>query len=227
MLRTLSGFAAKSAGSVALKTLVVVGAGLGGTSLVSSSVFASLTATASNTSGGSVQTGTLSLTQASATAPASGGFTTAITGMAPGDTVNRYIDLTNGGSINAGGMTLGIAASPSNVLTTNGTTGLQVVVDECSIAWSTVTPGVCSGTTTHNLLSTPAATLTTPQTFTPSTLTASATPLHLKISISLPAGSEITVNGVSNAGVNTVQGLTTALTWTFTETERTATTTNS
>lgn len=227
MLRSLSGFAAKSAGSVAIKTLVVVGAGLGGTSLVSSSVFASLTATASNTSGGSVQTGTLSLTQANATAPASGGFTTAITAMAPGDTVNRYIDLTNGGSINAAGMTLGISASPSNVLTTNGTTGLQVVVDECSIAWSTVTAGVCSGTTTHNLLSTPAATLTTAQTFTPSTLTASATALHLKISISLPAGSEITVNGVSNAGANTVQGLTTALTWTFTETERTATTTNS
>jgi hypothetical protein len=227
MLRSFTGFAAKSASSMAIKTLVVVGAGLGGASLVSSSVFAALTATASNVSGGSVQTGTLSLTQANATAPASGGFTTAITALAPGDTINRYVDLTNGGSINAGAMTLGIAASPANVLTTNATTGLQITVDECSIAWSTVTAGVCSGTTTHNLLATPAATLLTAQTFTPSTLTASATALHLKIVIALPAGSEITVNGVSNAGVNTVQGLTTAVTWTFTETERTALTTNS
>ncbi len=227
MFRSSTGFAVKSVSTMALKTLVVVGAGLGGASLVSSSVFASLTATASNTTGGSVQTGTLSLTQANASAPASGGFTTAITAMAPGDTVNRYVDLTNGGSLNAAGMTLGITATPANILTTNGTTGLQVLVDECSIAWSTVTAGVCSGTTTHNLLTTSANTLLTAQTFTPSTLNASATPLHLKISISLPAGSEITVNGVSNAGANTVQGLTTALTWTFTETERTPTTTNS
>ena len=41
--------------------------------------------------------------------------------------------------------------------------------------------------------------------------------------ITLPTGSEVTTNGVTPVG--TVQGLTTALTWTFTETQRTATTT--
>ena len=226
MIRNLFASTAKSVGSIGLKVVIVSAATLGGAALVSSSVFAALTATATNTAQ-SVQTGTLKLTQASSTSPASGGITTTISGMAPGDTVNRYIELTNGGTLDAASMTLGLVDSPATALTTNGTAGLQVVVNACSIAWGTVTAGVCSGTTTAMMSSKTALLMTgTPQTLTlPTGTTTAGSTTHLQISLSLPAGSEVTVNGTLPAG--TVQGLTSSLVWTFTETERTATTTNS
>jgi hypothetical protein len=48
---------------------------------------------------------------------------------------------------------------------------------------------------------------------------------YLKIAISLPASSEVTTNGVLPGG--TIQGLTSTITWTFTQTQRAGTTTNS
>lgn len=216
-----------SAGTLTAKVAIVAAAALGGTALVSSSVFASLTATASNAGGtGSVTSGTLKLTQAaSGVTGITGGFTTAISGMAPGDTVNRYIDLTNGGTLDGSAMTLGLAATPSTALTTDGTNGLKITINQCSVAWSAT--GTCSGTTTSNVLAqTSALSLATPATLTlaSGSLLAAAVS-HLQISMTLPAGSEVVSNGTLPVG--TVQGLTTALTWTFTETLRTNTTTNS
>lgn len=216
-----------SASTFTAKIALVVAAALGGTALVSSSVFASLTATASNAAGsGSVNTGTLKLTQAaSGVAGITGGFTTAISAMAPGDTVNRYIDLTNGGTLDGSALTLGLAASPSTALTTDGTNGLKITVNQCSVAWTST--GTCSGTTTSNVLSSTAAlSLATPAALTLATGSLLASGVsHLQISISLPVGNEVVANGVLPTG--TVQGLTTALTWTFTEALRTNTTTNS
>ena len=69
-------------------------AAIGGAGLVASNVFAALTATATNTTGGSITSGTLKLTLApSAVSGITNGFTTAIAGFAPGDTANRYIEL--------------------------------------------------------------------------------------------------------------------------------------
>lgn len=210
-------------GSISAKVALVAAAALGGTALVSSSVFASLTANASNTSGGSVNTGTLKLTQAaSGVAGITGGFVTDITNVAPGDTVNRYITLTNGGTLDAASATLGISASPSTTLTTDGTNGLQITVKQCSVAWSNT--GVCSGTTTTALASTTALALTSAKTLTLSSYSAGALS-YLQISLALPTGSEVTNNGALPAG--TVQGLTTAVTWTFIEALRANTTTNS
>lgn len=225
MIKSLFASTAKSAGSIGLKIVIVSAATIGGAALVSSSVFAALTASATNTAQ-SVEAGTLKLTQASSTSPSSGGITTTISAMAPGDTVNRYINLTNGGTLDAGTMTLGLTDSLATALTTNGISGLQVVVNACSIAWSTVTAGVCSGTTTQMMSSKTALLLTgTPQTLTlPAGTTTAGSTTNLQISLSLPAGNEVTVNGVLPVG--TVQGLTSSLVWTFTETLRTATTTN-
>lgn len=210
-------------GSVTAKVALVAAAALGGTALVSSSVFASLTATASNTSGGSVTSGTLKLTQAaSSVAGITGGFVTAISNVAPGDTVNRYITLTNGGTLDGNVLTLATTATPSNALTTDGTNGLQVTVKECTVAWTS--GGVCSGTTTTALAATSLLALGTAKTLTMSSLAASAVN-YLQFSLALPAGSEVTNNGTLPAG--TVQGLTTAVTWNFLETLRTNTTINS
>lgn len=208
--------------ATATKGLVIATAALGGLGLVSSSVYASLTATASNTTGGSINSGTLKLTQAPSTVVGStGGFATAITLLAPGDTVRRYVDLTNTGTLDAATVTLATSASVANALTTNGTAGLQVEVKECAVAWTNA--GVCTPGSTTVLASTSLLAMTSAQTLTLSSVLASAVN-HLQFAISLPAGSEVTVNGTLPVG--TVQGLTTAITWTFSETMRTSTITD-
>ena len=223
-MNPMSAALSKGAGSIALKVTIVVTAAVGGAGMVSSNVFAALTATASNTSGGSITTGTLSLTLApSAVSGITGGFTSAITAMGPGDTVNRYIDLTNAGTLDGATPTLQLSTVDSNTLVNNGTTGLQVAISACTVAWTNT--GTCSGLTSSVLATTPAATLkSSAQSLTLPTVLASGVN-RLKVSISLPVGNENTVNRV--LPVVTVQGLTAALTWSYTVTERSATTSNS
>ena len=218
MIKSLFASTAKSVSSIGLKVVIAGAATVGGAALVSSSVFASLTATAFNSTAQSVQTGTLKLTQApSGVAGLTGGFTTAITALAPGDTVNRFVDVTNGGSLAGQTMTFKVAEGTSSVLTTDAINGLQVIVKECTAVYTTGT-GLCSGTETTALAATSANTLLGVQTITFATL-ASLSVAHLKVGISLPAGSEVTTNGTLPGG--TVQGLTSLLTWTFNETLRT------
>ena len=215
----------KGAGSVALKVTIVVAAALGGAGMVASNVFAALTATATNTSGGSVTTGTLKLTLApSSVSGLTGGFTSAITAMGPGDTFNRYIDLSNSGTLDGATPTLQISSSDTSTLTESTTAGLQVLIQACTVAWTNAGIGTCSGTQTTVLASTPVKTLkTSAQTITlPSVLTGATN--FLKISTSLPAGNENVING--NLPVGTVQGLTASLTWAFVIQERAAITNN-
>jgi spore coat-associated protein N len=213
-------------GKSSVRVMIFATALIGGLLLISSSVFASLTATAFNTSPTSVTAGTLKLIQADN----GGGFTTAVSGFGPGDTVNRFVDYTNSGTLDAQGMTLSLSDSVTSTLTGDGAKGLQVAITQCSVAW-TVSTGVCSGTTSGPWTATALALKTTPLALplTPLTPTnaniLAGTIEHLKFGLSLPAGSEVTTNGLLPSG--TVQGTTGSITWTLTETERNATTTNS
>jgi hypothetical protein len=214
----LASTVSKGVGSLVFK-VTIVGAGL-----VASNVFAALTATATNTSGGSVTTGTLKLQLApSGVSGITGGFTTPIAAMGPGDTVNRYIDLSNTGTLDGASPTLQIVSSDSNTLVNSPSAGLQVTITGCSIAWTNA--GVCGGSSTSVLAATPVSTLkASAQTITlPSVLVGGVN--YLKVSTALPAGTENVLNGVLPVG--TVQGLTATLTWTFVIQERAATTTNS
>lgn len=65
---------------------------------------------------------------------------------------------------------------------------------------------------------------TTPTTLVAGTIAAGSA-LNLQVSLTLPDQNETTTNGTVPVG--TIQGLTAALTWTFTESQRTATTTGS
>jgi hypothetical protein len=177
-------------GKSSVRVMIFATALIGGLLLISSSVFASLTATAFNTSPTSVTAGTL----------------------------------------DAQGMTLSLSDSVTSTLTGDGAKGLQVAITQCSVAW-TVSTGVCSGTTSGPWTATALALKTTPLALplTPLTPTnaniLAGTIEHLKFGLSLPAGSEVTTNGLLPSG--TVQGTTGSITWTLTETERNATTTNS
>jgi spore coat-associated protein N len=209
----------KGFGSVALKVAIAATATIGGAALVSSSVFASLTANAFNSSQ-SVTTGTLKLTQApSGVSGLTGGFSTVITAMAPGDTVNRFVDVTQSGTLDGASPTLRVAdgATPTT-LTTDPINGLKVTVMSCTVVYTTIT-GACSGTEATALAITPANTLLAVQNLSNFTITAGGVS-HLKFILFLPAGSEIVSNGVLPVG--TVQGVTSNLTWTFNEALRTA-----
>lgn len=209
---------------VSAKIAIVAAASVGGAALISSSVFAALTASATNTSGGSVTSGTLKLTQApSGQTGITGGFVTAISNIAPSDTINRFIILSNPGTLNSSAMTLGATGSQSNTLVTDGTKGLKVAVYQCSSAYNG--SGQCIEDETEVLSQRSILSLATPATLTlqSGSLNSGAT-THLRISISLPTNSEVTTNGDLPEG--TVQGLTNAITWTFTQTQRIGTTTN-
>lgn len=211
--------ALQGAGRFTVKILVVITATTGGAALVSSSVFASLSATASSI--GSVTSGTLSITDSATSG--SGGLTTTIANMAPGDTVNRYIDLVNAGNIDGDTPTVRIVDGTPTALTTDGTAGLQITITACDVAWTQAT-GVCSGTPTTVRASTSALSLASHTAITLPSKLAGVTN-RLKVSIFLPSGSEVTADGVLPPG--SIQGKSAALTWTFTIQQRTNTTTNS
>jgi hypothetical protein len=205
--------------------LAIVGtAVVGGIAIVSSSVYASLNAQTYNTAAQAVSTDTLKLTMASSTvAGLTGGVTTPIANVAPGDIVNRFLDLSNTGTMAGSTLDLMISATVSTALTSNSSAGLQIAIFECATDWTTVS-GLCSGTAgTQVMASTPATTLVAGHVpVTVSSLASGATN-HLRLQLTLPAGSEVTTNGVLPVG--TVQGLTSNLTWTFTEVQRAAQTT--
>jgi len=188
------------------------------------SVLASLNATAFNTVAANVDSGTLKLTLTDNGA----GFTQAITNLAPGDVVNRYVTLKNDGSLDGQALSLKTAQTGTPTLISDGVGGssnqaLKLTVTSCSVAWTPAT-GACGGTQTPELSATTIGSLAS-ATNLESGIMNSGTFRYLKMSLQLPDQNEITTNGVWPA--NTVQGGSVAITYTFNLGQRTATTTNS
>jgi hypothetical protein len=205
-------------GKMAIAGMLLTSVGL----LASAGVYAGLSASATGTE--SVSSGNLNLTLS----PDVGvGFSTFAGKMAPGDSDNVYVNLNNTGSLaSAAGMTLAVAGAPSNALT-NGSAvgeGLTVSATQCSVAWTLAT-GICTGTTTPILASTLVSGLAAPAALSniPALIAATGKVAHVQVSLGLTA-TETSVNGVAPA--QTVQGLTTTLTYTFTEQQRTGIATN-
>ncbi len=188
------------------------------------SVLASLNATAFNTTAQNINAGTLKLDLANN----GNGFGTSIANVVPGDVVNRYVTLTNSGTLNGIGLTLKTTQTGTPSLITDGispitTKALKLTVTSCSVAWNTTT-GVCSGTPTEELASTVIGSLTSATALASSTLNSTAV-RYLQMKIELPDQNETTVNGALPA--NTVQGGSVDVTYTFDLKQRLATTTNS
>ena len=180
--------------------MVALTAGLGGVVLSAGGVFTVLNAQASNATAQAVTNGTLSLTLSS-TSP-SGGITTSVTGLAPTNSVNRFVTLTNGGNLDGDTLTMSITTANATLGIANATRGLTIQVDSCSVAWTQASGGSCSGTTTSVLAATPLATLTsTPQALA-GTLVGGAT-VNLRVRMALPAVDEWTCNGTIGYEDNT------------------------
>jgi len=137
------------------------------------------------------------------------------TGIAPGDTIQRSVDLSNTGSLDLSAVTLTTAASPTSLLDSDGTNGLQMVIDRCASAWteSGTTPAftyACSGGST-NLVASRAVIGSNVSLPGLSALTSGGTD-HLLVTLTLPP-----------AAGNTFQGLSSTISYTFTGTQRAAT----
>src|SRR5438874_5315420 len=99
------------------RTTLAVAVALGGLILTAGGVYAGLNAVATNTTPQTVTSGTLKLTMANNGA----GFSQSITDVAPGDVVNRFVDLTNGGTLDAQNLTLTVSDATPTKLTTDAT----------------------------------------------------------------------------------------------------------
>ena len=208
----------RSYGKIAVAGLLTTSVGL----LATAGVYAGLSATA--TGAEQVTSGTLNLTL---TPDVGVGFSNFLGKMAPGDSDNVYVNMNNTGTLaSAAGMTLAVAGAPANALT-NGSVageGLTVTATQCSVAWTLAT-GVCSGSTTPILATTQVSALSTPVALSniPALVAATGQVAHVQVTLGLVA-TETSTNGVAPG--STIQGLSTTLTYTFTEQQRTAAVTN-
>lgn len=203
-MKLSSGTVLQSATRFIAKVLVVAAATVGGGALVSSSVFASLSAEATGSTG--VTAGTIKWEQS--TGPTGAGFTSGITGVAPGDIQNRYVNLANTGELDGLTPTLTIVGTGAAALTNI----LKVNIQKCTVAW---VAGSCSGTASDVLGSVAVPVLVSSVTSSSlSGLNISSGSLTNRLKITLTVGpvTEVTTNGVVPSGI---QGATSTLAWTF------------
>lgn len=143
-------------------------------------------------------------------------FATPITGMLPGDKVEKLATLQNTGNSGLNGVTLTTALpdnAASTLLTSDATHGLKITIETCSVPWTGLTaPYICLASKTV-LAETPIIGDGLPKALTNLASLAPQSSDHLKITTALP----------STAG-NDFQGKSTTVNFTFTATQRTATT---
>jgi hypothetical protein len=127
--------------------------------------------------------------------------------------VEKFATLTNAGNsdFNTISLTTALASGTANVLTSDGTNGLQVTVEGCTTAWTAVANGADTCTGSKSVLAKSAILGTGRALGNLASITAGASD-YLKITTSLPTSAD-----------NTFQGLGANVAFTFDATQRTAT----
>jgi predicted ribosomally synthesized peptide with SipW-like signal peptide len=158
-----------------------------------------------------MQSGTLTLDPVNVNSP-NNRLSIGATNLAAGDTIERAVDVRPGGSLGLSAVSLTTTASPSSLLDTDATNGLQLKIEKCSVPWTEAGPPytyTCSGTTTTVLAS--RAVIGANLDLTNLTLSAGAHN-YLRSTLTLPS-----------AAPNTLQGQTSTIRYAFTATQRAAT----
>jgi predicted ribosomally synthesized peptide with SipW-like signal peptide len=197
----------RSPGRKLLLTIAVLGAAASIAGLGTFATFTSSTSASHTVSSGTV---TIALGAAGAS---TNRLNVDATAIAPGDTIQRSVDLIDQGTINLAAVTLTTSATTSSVLDTDATNGLQMVIDKCSQAWTETGPPytyTCGGSTS-SVLSSRAVIQTGVALSNLSSLTAGNTD-HLRVTLTFPSG----------AG-NSFQNKSSTIQYTFTGTQRAAT----
>ena len=205
------------AASLPIKVAILLLAALGSLTLVSSSVYATISATYRMPTTQSFSTGTMTLKMAdNTTAGISAGMTIPITNMgaASGDVTRRYVNLFHGGTLTGGQMLFGALQNElPTPLTKDPNFGLYVAIRECSVPWTP--PATCNGTVTVAMQSTSVQVIQ--GNFQPIILSTGApgTTNYLQFSFRTPPNNESVVDGFFPS--NSVQGQTQTMTWVFME----------
>jgi spore coat-associated protein N len=173
------------------------------------------TFTSSTSASHTISSGTVSI--ALGATGAANRLTVGASNVVPGDTIQRAADLINNGGASAdnlSGIVLTTTASPSSLLDTDATNGLQMTIDKCSVAWTETGTApaysyTCSGTTSTVLASRAVIGAALPLSGLAS-LSTGATD-HLRVTLTLPT-----------AAPNTMQGLTSTVSYNFLGTQRVA-----
>lgn len=204
----------KLLGGTTTKVLLTVGAVGATATMAGLGTFASFTSTTSASQ--TVASGTVTIALG-ATGAATNRLTVGASGLVPGDTVERAFDLTNSGSQNLASVALTTSATTSSLLDTDATNGLQMVVDKCTGNWVEV--GISApftytcpvGSTSSVVVASRAVIGSAISMGSLSALTSGGTD-HLRVTMTLP----------SSAG-NTLQGLSSTVSYAFTGTQRAGT----
>jgi len=197
----------RSRGRKLLLTIAVLGATASIAGLGTFATFTSATSASHTVSSGTV---TIAL---GATGASTNRLNVDATAIAPGDTIQRSVDLIDQGTLDLASVTLTTQATTSSVLDTDATNGLQMVIDKCSAAWTESGPPytyTCGGSTS-TVLSSRAVIQSGVTLSNLSSLTAGNTD-HLRVTLTFPSG----------AG-NSFQNKSSTIHYTFTGTQRAAT----
>ena len=136
-------------------------------------------------------------------------------GIAPGDTIKRAVDVHNTGSLNLASITLTTTATTSSALDTDTTNGLQMQIDRCSgTGWteSGSSPAFsysCGGGNTTSAVLASRAIVGSTLALSNLTATTAGVIDHLLVTITLPGGTG-----------TTLQGKTSVIQYVFTGTQR-------
>ena len=190
-----------------LASIAVLGAAASIAGLGTFATFTSSTSASHTVSSGTV---TIAL---GATGASTNRLTVGASAIAPGDTIQRSVDLINSGSLDLASVTLTTTAPTSSLLDTDTANGLQMVIDKCSVAWTESGPPytyTCGGTTSSVLTSRPVIGSTLALSSL-SSLTSGSTD-HLRVTLTLPS-----------AAGNTLQNQSSTISYAFTGTQRAAT----
>lgn len=143
-----------------VRSKVLVSAALLGTAAAAAGLGTFGAFTSSTSASASVSSGTVSIALGAANTAANR-FSVAASGLVPGDTVQRAVTLTNAAGNQAlSTITLTTTATTSSKLDSDATLGLQLKIDSCSVPWTETgaAPAYvysCSGTTKSVLTTRP------------------------------------------------------------------------
>ena len=143
---------------------------------------------------------------------ASNTLAVAVTGLLPGDSVEKFATLTNTGNSALNNITLTASTSSPTLLTSDTAKGLQLTVESCTNPWTVVAAAAdtCSGTLTTVLAKSPV--IGANKALAGLASVAASGSDHLKVTTTLPATAD-----------NTFQGLSSTVDFAFTGTQRTET----
>ncbi len=173
----------------------------------------------------SAASGSMTLT-AGATGAKTNRFDISATTLAIGDTVQRTLDLTVGGTIATKELDLLLTASPSTLLDTSAT-GLTILIEKCSVAWTEAGSNpaytsTCSGSQSTVWAVEAVSVMKARNTFALIPTTVSGT-LFLKITLTLPAGANNAADNLFQGTAVPPVGLSSTLSFAFSTVQRVAT----